>query len=262
MSNSPLVVYTKISPNSTNPRKHVIDTITIHCMAGNCSIETCGDIFVRPERKASSNYGIGSDGRIGMYVEEKNRSWCTSSSSNDERAITIEVANNGGEPNWPVSGKAYESLILLLTDICRRNNIKQLLWKADKSLIGQVDKQNMTVHRWFANKSCPGEYLYRLHGDIAKEVNKKLETRIKEVEDVDFSKLTDEEVDILMARIAKRFATQPVSAYAKESCEKGVKSGLFSDGDKDGLVDNPRGFLLRQEFATVLNRAGLLDKKY
>lgn len=260
MSNSPLVVYTKISPNSTNPRRHTIDTITIHSMEGNCSIETCGGIFARPERRASSNYGIGSDGRVGMYVEERNRSWCTSSSANDERAITIEVANNGGGPNWPISTKAYESLILLLTDICGRNNIKQLLWRADKSLIGQITKQNMTVHRWFTNKTCPGEYLYNLHGDIARRVNKNL--RIKEVENMDFSKLTNEEVDILLARIAKRLSELPVSTYAKGSCERGVKSGLFSDGDKDGLIDNPRGFLLRQELATVLDRAGLFDKKY
>jgi len=231
-------------------------------MAGNLSVETCGDIFQREGRNASSNYGIGSDGRIALYIDENDRSWCSSSSSNDHRAITIEVANNGGEPNWPVSGKAYESLILLLTDICRRNNIKQLLWEADKSLIGQVDRQNMTVHRWFSSKSCPGDYLYKLHGDIAKEVNKNLEARVKEVEDVDFSKLTDEEVDILMARINKRLAEKPTSDYAKESSEKGIKSGLFADGDKDGLVDNPQGYLRRQELATVLNRAGMLDKKY
>jgi len=177
MSNSSLVNYTKISPNSSNPRNHVIDTITIHCMAGNLSVETCGNVFEPTSRQASSNYGIGSDGRIGMYVEEKNRSWCSSSASNDNRAITIEVANDGGEDTgWHVSDKAYAALIALVTDICKRNNIKELKWKADKSLIGQVDKQNMTVHRWFANKSCPGDYLYNLHGKIAEEVNKRLNT--------------------------------------------------------------------------------------
>lgn len=173
-TNSPLVVYKKISPNRTSPRNHVIDTITIHCMACNASVESCGNGFSKKSRKASSNYGIGSDGRVAMYVEEKDRSWCSSNSANDHRAVTIEVANDGGAPEWHISYKAYDALINLCADICRRNGIKELKWRADKSLIGQVDKQNMTVHRWFANKSCPGDYLYNLHGQIAMEVNKRL----------------------------------------------------------------------------------------
>lgn len=175
MSNSPLVNYAKISPNSSNPRNHAIDTITIHCVVGQLSVETIGNVFAPTSRQASSNYGIGSDGRIGMYVEEKNRSWCSSSSSNDNRAITIEVASDTKHP-YAVNDKAYKALIELVADICKRNNIKELKWKGDKSLIGQVDKQNMTVHRWFANKSCPGDYLYNLHGQIAKEVNARLNT--------------------------------------------------------------------------------------
>lgn len=174
MSNSKLVSYTKISPNRTVNSNRKIDTITIHCMAGNLSVEGCGSLFAKASRAASSNYGIGSDGRIGLYVEEKDRSWCSSNRENDMRAITIEVANDGGAPDWHVSDKAYESLINLLVDICQRNNIDALRWKNDKSLIGQVDKQNMTVHRWFANKSCPGEYLMSKMGDIANEVNKRL----------------------------------------------------------------------------------------
>lgn len=170
MSNSPLVNYTKISPNRNSPRNHVIDTITIHCVVGQCSVETIGDVFYPTSRQASSNYGIGPDGRIGMYVEEKDRSWCSSSASNDNRAVTIEVASDTKEP-YAVTDAAYKSLIKLVADICKRNGIKELKWKADKSLIGQVDKQNMTVHRWFANKSCPGEYLYSRHGQIAAEVN-------------------------------------------------------------------------------------------
>jgi hypothetical protein len=173
MSNSPLVNYTKISPNKNSPRNHAIDTITIHCVVGQCSVETLGNVFAPESRQASSNYGIGVDGRIGMYCEEKDRSWCSSSASNDNRAITIEVASDTTDP-YAVNDKAYTSLLNLVTDICKRNDIKQLLWKGDKSLIGQVDKQNMTVHRWFANKSCPGDYLYNRHGEIAAEVNKRL----------------------------------------------------------------------------------------
>ena len=173
MSNSSLIDYTKISPNKTSPRNHVIDTITIHCVVGQCSVETLGNIFSPTSRKASSNYGIGPDGRIGMYVEEKDRSWCSSSSSNDNRAITIECASDTIYP-YAINDKVYESLINLCTDICKRNNIKELKWKADKSLIGQPDKQNMTVHRWFAATACPGDYIYNRLGDIADKVNAKL----------------------------------------------------------------------------------------
>lgn len=172
-TNSPLVSYTKISPNRTPNRNHAIDTITIHCVVGQCSVETLGQVFAPTSRQASSNYGIGADGRVGMYVEEKDRSWCSSSASNDNRAVTIEVASDMTHP-YKVNDKAYAALIELVADICKRNGIKELKWKADKSLIGKVDQQNMTVHRWFANKSCPGDYLYNLHGDIAKKVNAKL----------------------------------------------------------------------------------------
>lgn len=173
MSNSSLVSYTKISPNRTSPRNHRIDTITIHCMACDLSVERCGAVFAKRTRMASSNYGVGSDGRIAMYVEEKDRSWCSSNRANDHRAITIEVACEPVHP-YKVTDAAMTALINLLEDICRRNDIKQLLWNGDKSLIGQVDKQNMTVHRWFAKKACPGDYLYGKHGDIAAEVNKRL----------------------------------------------------------------------------------------
>ncbi len=173
MSNSSLVSYTKISPNRTSPRNHKIDTITIHCMACDLSVERCGAVFAKRTRMASSNYGVGSDGRIAMYVEEKDRSWCSSNRANDHRAITIEVACEPVHP-YKVTDAAMTALINLLEDICRRNDIKQLLWNGDKSLIGQVDKQNMTVHRWFAKKACPGDYLYGKHGYIAAEVNKRL----------------------------------------------------------------------------------------
>lgn len=173
MGNSPLVSFTRISPNKTSPRNHKIDTITIHCVVGQLSVESLGATFASSDRQASSNYGIGSDGRVGMYVEEKDRSWCSSNRANDQRAITIEVASDSTYP-YAVNDAAYKTLIDLLVDICQRNGIKQLLWKNDKSLIGQVDKQNMTVHRWFAAKECPGEYLFSRHAEIASEVNARL----------------------------------------------------------------------------------------
>lgn len=172
-TNSSLAKVTLLSPNHSGQRTHEIDTITIHCVVGQCSAKRIGEIFLPESRQASSNYGIGYDGEIGLYVEEKNPSWCSSSSSNDHRAITIEVASDTQEP-YAVTDEAYSALIDLITDICQRNNIKELKWEGDKSLIGQVDKQNMTVHRWFANKSCPGTYLYERHGQIAAEVNARL----------------------------------------------------------------------------------------
>ena len=175
MSNSPLVVYTKLSPNHSGKRTKKIDTITIHCMAGNCSVETCGNLFASSSRQASSNYGIGTDGRIALYVDEANRSWCTSSNANDQRAVTIEVANNGGAPDWPVSAKAYAALLDLVTDICKRNGIKRLVWSTSKNdRVNHLNGCNMTVHRDYANKACPGDWLYNRHGEIAAEVNRRL----------------------------------------------------------------------------------------
>ena len=173
MADSQLVDYEKYSPNISSPRNHEIDTISIHTMAGNLTVETCGNIFANPNYECSSQYGIGSDGRIGQYVSEGDRSWCTSSRSNDNRAITIEVASYESD-TYACTDAAMESLINLLVDICQRNGIDQLRWQADPDLIGEVAQQNMTVHRWFAQKSCPGPYLFEKHGYIADEVNKRL----------------------------------------------------------------------------------------
>lgn len=171
MGYSNLVKYTKISPNKSK-RTHAIDTITIHVMGGDMSIESCGDLFSKPTKRASSNYGIDSKGRIACYVPEEYRSWCSSNKDNDNRAITIEVANVGGkDTGYKVSDQAMNSLIELLIDVCKRNNIKELKWKYNKDLIGDIEKQNMTVHRWFAKKDCPGDYLYNKHSYIAEKVN-------------------------------------------------------------------------------------------
>lgn len=188
MSNSSLATYTLISPNRTHPRNHKIDTITIHCFVGQVTAKRGCEVFQSSARQASCNYVVGYDGSIGLCVDEGDRSWCTggkdkngspirvngiSGASNDYQAVTIEVASESTAP-YKVTDAAYKALVNLVADICQRNNIKQLLWKGDKSLVGDVSKQNMTVHRWFANKACPGDYLYNLHGQIASEVNKKL----------------------------------------------------------------------------------------
>lgn len=170
MSNSSLVNYTQISPNRNAPRNHKIDTITIHCVVGQASVESLGNLFANPGREASSNYGVGYDGRIGLYCPESDRSWCSSSPENDNRAITIEVASDNYPP-YAVNSAAYNSLIQLVADICKRNGIKKLMWKNDQSLIGNVAMQNMTVHRWFAATECPGEYLMSRMSEIASRVN-------------------------------------------------------------------------------------------
>ena len=254
MSNSPLVTYTKLSPNHSGRRNHVIDTVSIHCMAGNASVETCGALFADPSRKASSNYGIGSDGRIALYVDEANRSWCTSSASNDHRAITIEVANNGGAPDWPVSDKAYAALLDLLTDICRRNRIKKLLWRGDKSLIGQVDKQNMTVHRWFAAKACPGDYLYNRHGEIAAEVNRRLEGEEKPMDIAKLiSEMTNEQAYQLMQKAELHAKTLSEPAWSQQE-------GHWAKAVANGIVDgtSPERPAKRDEMIAILGRLGLL----
>lgn len=173
-TNSPLVAYTKISPNRTKNRNHAIDTITIHCVVGQCSVESLGEVFAPESRQASSNYGVGVDGRIGMYCEEKDRSWCSSNAANDHRAITIEVASDTAHP-YAVNEKAYAALIDLCVDICQRNGIKKLVWSTNKDeRVNHLNGCNMTVHRDYANKSCPGDYLYERHGAIANAVNARL----------------------------------------------------------------------------------------
>lgn len=211
-TNSPLVVHTNLSPNHSGLRNHAIDTITIHCVVGQVTVESLGSWFARPSTEASSNYGVDKDGRIGMYVEEKNRSWCSSSASNDNRAITIEVASDTYYP-YAVTNAAYEGLLKLVTDICKRNGIKALKWKADPSLIGQSDKQNMTVHRWFANKSCPGEYLYSRHGAIAAEVNKRLGAVSKPVDtDLQASSLKDLSEEQVIEKVGTLFTADQKSS--------------------------------------------------
>lgn len=191
MSNSPLVTYTRITKNRTSPRRSKIDTITIHCIVGQWTAKQGCDYFATTDRQCSANYVVGKDGSIGLSVEEKDRAWTSggtdrkgvpirvngiSGADNDHRAITIEVASDTTHP-YKITDAAYKALVELLVDICKRNDIKELKWKADKTLVGKVDKQNMTVHRWFANKACPGDYLYNLHDEIAKEVNEKLKPK-------------------------------------------------------------------------------------
>ncbi len=176
-TNSSLVSYTKLSPNHSGQRTHSIDRITPHCVVGQCSVETLGNIFLPTSRQASSNYGIGVDGRVGMYVEEKNRSWCSSSSANDQRAVTIECASDTTEP-YAFKDVVYNRLVELCADICKRNGKTKLLWLGDKAMTmnysPKSDEMVLTVHRWFANKSCPGNWMYARMGELAEKVTSAL----------------------------------------------------------------------------------------
>ena len=174
MSNSSLISYTNISPNRNSPRNHTIDTITIHCMAGQMTAKACADMFAKSSAQASANYCIGYDGKIALSVAEADRSWCSSSGANDHRAITIEVASDSTAP-YAVKDAAYQSLLNLVTDICERNGIKELKWVADdKKYAGNPSVQNLTLHKWFAAKACPGAYLIGKMPEIAKTVNARL----------------------------------------------------------------------------------------
>lgn len=172
-SNSPLVSYTKLSPNHSGQRTHSIDCITPHCVVGQLSAESICGCFASTSRQASCNYGIGKDGKISLCVEEKNRSWCSSSNANDQRAITIECASDKSEP-YAMNSAVYASLIKLCTDICQRNGKRKLLWLGDKNktlnYAPASDEMVLTVHRWYANKSCPGDWLYARLGDLAEKV--------------------------------------------------------------------------------------------
>lgn len=182
MSNSTLVDYTRISPNRTSPRNHKIDTITIHCYVGQVTAKQGCDYFATTDREASANYVVGKDGSIGISVEEKDRSWCSSNAENDHRAVTIEVASDATHP-YAVTDKAYAAILDLVTDICRRNGIKKLVWSTNKNeRVNHLNGCNMTVHRDYAAKACPGDYLYSRHGAIAAEVNKRLSASATEPE--------------------------------------------------------------------------------
>ena len=172
-TNSGLVAYKKLSPNHSGQRTHSIDRITPHCVVGQCSAEELGDWFAKSSTQASSNYGIDKDGRVGLYVEEKNRSWCSSSNANDQRAVTIECASDTSEP-YAFRDVVYKKLITLCVDICKRNGKKKLIWFGDKdktlNYSPKSDEMVLTVHRWFASKSCPGNWMYARMGDLAYKV--------------------------------------------------------------------------------------------
>lgn len=230
-TNSSLVSYTKLSPNHSGQRTHSIDRITPHCVVGQCSVETLGSIFLPTSRQASCNYGIGADGRVGMYVEEKNRSWCSSSNANDQRAVTIECASDTAEP-YAFKGVVYQKLIELCTDICKRNGKTKLLWLGDKTkTLGYTPKPDemvLTVHRWFANKSCPGNWMYARMGDLAEKVTAQLNRKQTQTKD------------------------NAAAAWSRDAVDWAVANKLMT-GDENGdlMLRSP---VTREQFCVLLKR--------
>ncbi len=231
-TNSSMVVCVKLSPHNSGLRTSSIDRITPHCVVGQCTAEGLGEWFSRKSTKASSNYGIDREGRIGMYVEEKNRSWCSSSNANDQRAVTIECASDKTEP-YAFKPIVYDTLIKLCVDICQRNGKTKLLWLGDKERTltyePKSDEMILTVHRWFADKLCPGDWMYSRMGNLAEKVTAALSSRSQsnlkpdtKNEDSKSKEAEDKKIEIKESRGKEREVKEVIN---KESKDKKTSNG-------------------------------------
>ena len=250
MKNSALVEYTELTKNHSGARKHKVDRISPHCVVGQCTIESLGYWFSHGTTQASSNYGIDKDGRIGMFVEEDNRSWCTSSAANDNRAITIECASEKVSPLYKMNDCVYESLIKLCVDICRRYGKKKLLWFEDKDYAlnyePKEDEMLITIHRWYAPKECPGKWLESRLGDLADRV-----TRILNGEEEEEDMTQDKFNEMMDSWLKEQAKKEPSSWSAKD--RKWAESNGFINGDENGnkMYKKP---ITREEFVAVIHR--------
>lgn len=252
MTNSPLATYTRITNNKTTMSNKVLERVSIHCFVGQVTAKRGVDYFATTDRQCSSTYVVGYDGSIGCSVDEKDRSWCTSSSDNDKRAITIEVASETVDP-YAVTDAAYNALIDLLVDICQRNGKTKMIWIPDKArALAYQPASNellMTVHRWFAAKACPGEYLYSRHGQIAAAVNDRLNgAPAQSEEDED---MTQEKFNEMMNNYLADLQTKPAT-FEQDALVWAQQNGLMVGNEQGQLM--PKRFLTRGEFAVVLKR--------
>ena len=191
-----------MSPNHSGSRYNSISKITIHHMAGNLSIETCGNVFLNPNRQASSNYGIGSDGRIACYVDEENHPWTSANWENDDRAITIEVANSETGGDWPISQEAYASLIRLCADICNRYGIYPYY--------DGTPSATLTEHCMFVATNCPGPTIH------AMQVNHVIENDIR--------------ATMAGGVVSSPQSTQPIGGDVEDLALRAI-AGEFGNGD-------------------------------
>lgn len=260
MSESSLATYVHYSPNCTKPRQGTIQGVAIHCTAGgrNLPARSFADMnrfAVKQKNGASCHYVVGGDGSIAQVCREENRAWCTSNPI-DHQIITIEVASDA-DGACKCNAAALNSLIELLVDICQRNNIPRLLWRGDKALMGQWDKQNMVCHRWVARKSCPGDYLYGKHAAIAQAVNNRLGAEMED-DDMDIRKiieqLTPEMCYAIVAEAMAYAGNLPEPEWSR-------KQGHWEKATLKGVVDGqePERPVKRDELAAVLGRLGVLD---
>lgn len=240
MTGSKLVSFVQPSPNHSGRRKYPLTRVSVHCYVGQVTVERMGRGFADPKRGASSTYGVDKTGRIGQFVDEDNRSQCTSSADNDNRAITIEVASDSKHP-YAVTDAAYRALLDLLVDICKRNGKRRLVWLGDKAKSLAYKPKNdellMTVHRWFAAKACPGEYLYSRHGEIAAAVNKRLEEEV-DMNKEDVQKMIDQSMDKLRAELVPKVyrTVEDVPEWGRPTVDKLIKKGKLM-GTGDGKIN-------------------------
>lgn len=251
LQKSALTTFVKYSPNYTKGRGgNKIIYFTPHCVVGQCSIESLGNVFANKSKQASSNYGIGVDGRVGLFVDECNRSWCTSSSFNDNRAITIECASDSFAP-YAFKDIVYKRLIDLAVDVCLRYKKNKLLWLGSKeATLAYTPKENemlITVHRWFANKSCPGDWLFNRLGEFAESVNRELERQLK-LRGVIELQMTKEELKAYIEEVINNMGVgKPASGWAVKEIEKAVENGI-TDGT------NPKVFATREQLIAISER--------
>lgn len=259
MGNSPMTEVTALSPNHSGKRAHAIDRISPHCVVGQCTAESLGAWFAKPGTRASSNYGIDKDGRVGLYVDEENRSWCTSSSSNDNRAVTIECASDAYHP-YRMNDAVYATLVKLCVDICKRNGKTKLLWFDDKNKTLAYepagDEMVITVHRWFANKACPGDWLYSRLGNLAADVTAQLGVASHENQEIDEE---DEDMTLdrfkeLMKEYREELQDNDCGAWSAEAREWAINSGMINGvgTDADGNPNYAWADTLTREQAAAL----------
>lgn len=253
MSNSSLATYTRITKNKTTLSSKTLNRISIHCFVGQVTAQRGVDYFATTDRQASSNYVVGYDGSIGLSVDEKDRSWCTSSADNDKQAITIEVASETVDP-YKVTDTAYNALIELLVDICRRNGKTKMIWDSNKTTAlaykPAANEVILTVHRWFATKACPGDYLFNRHGQIAAAVNDRLNGVPAQPEEED-EDMTQEKFNEMMNNYLASLNAKPAT-FEQDALVWAQENGLMVGNEQGQLM--PKRFLTRGEFAVVLKR--------
>lgn len=265
-SNSKLVSHTNLSPNKSK-RTETINRITIHHMAGDLTVESCGNVFANPARKASANYGVGTDGRSGLYVNESDRAWTSSNSTNDQRAVTIEVANttNGVKTqSWEISQKAYDSLINLCVDICKRNGLKKVI-EIDDQMKGKSTAQKtkianeynvpagtclLTQHQYFSATACPGPYIQARWKQICNDINKKLGASTAPVQPVTPTGAFVVKVDIPDLNIRKG----PGTNYAT--------TGKYTGINKFTIVETKSGAGSKTGWGKLKSGAGWISLDY